>query len=233
MVLNFERIAADFAKIEKSGEPKVRVGIVGEIYIKYSPLGNNNLEDFLFSEGAETVVPGLIDFLIFKINNRDVDVDLYGGLKLKKVLVGLFQRYAEKCQKAMIEAVKKHPGFRAPNPFSSIKELAKDYLGPGNKMGEGWLLTGEMLELIHEGTSNIVCAQPFGCLPNHIVGKGMIRRLKDDYPESNIVAIDYDPGATKINQENRIKLMLANAKRKMKTETAKPSGRVYEKQHIG
>ena len=213
MVKNFRRIVADFSSIERMGEPKMRVGIVGEIYIKYSPLGNNNLEEFLLSEGAEPVVPGLIDFLIFKINNRDVDVDLYGGARLKKAVVGIFQRYVEKCQKAMIEAVKKDSDFRAPSPFSSIRELAKDYLGPGNKMGEGWLLTGEMLELIHEGTNNIICTQPFGCLPNHIVGKGMIRRLKDDYPESNIVAIDYDPGATKINQENRIKLMLANAKR--------------------
>jgi predicted nucleotide-binding protein (sugar kinase/HSP70/actin superfamily) len=137
MVKNFERITADFSRIERKGEPKVRVGIVGEIYVKYSPLGNNNLEEFLLSEGAEPVVPGLIDFLIFKINNRYVDVDLYGGKKLKKAVVDIFQRYVEKCQRAMIEAVRKTPDFRAPNPFSSIKELAKDYLGPGNKMGEG------------------------------------------------------------------------------------------------
>ena len=242
MVKYFDLVVADFAKIPRQGEPKVRVGIVGEIYIKYSPLGNNNLEDFLLSEGAEPVVPGLIDFLIFKIYNRDVDVDLYGGAMLKKAVVGIFQRYVEKCQKAMIDAVKKSSDFRAPNPFSSIKELAKDYLGAGNKMGEGWLLTGEMLELIHDGTSNIVCAQPFGCLPNHVVGKGMVRKLKDDYPESNIVAIDYDPGATKINQENRIKLMLANAKRRDKPsheeknevvqEDEKSSGSVYERQNI-
>lgn len=190
MVKNFDLIVSDFSKIERRNERKIRVGIVGEIYVKYSPLGNNNLEEFLLSEGAEVVVPGLIDFLIFKINNRDVDVELYGGSRLKKAVVGVLQRYAEKCQRAMIDAVKKCPEFRAPSPFSAIKNLAEKYLGPGNKMGEGWLLTGEMLELIHEGTSNIVCTQPFGCLPNHIVGKGMIRRLKDDYPESNIVAID-------------------------------------------
>lgn len=218
MVKNFDLIVSDFLKIKRRKEQKIRVGIVGEIYVKYSPLGNNNLEEFLLSEGAEVVVPGLIDFLIFKINNRDVDVGLYGGLKLKKALVGILQRYTEKCQRAMIDAVKKCPEFRAPSPFSAIRDLAKNYLGPGNKMGEGWLLTGEMLELIHEGTSNIVCTQPFGCLPNHIVGKGMIRRLKDDYPESNIVAIDYDPGATAINQENRIKLMLANARDRIRTD---------------
>lgn len=212
-VKNLERIAADFAEIELDGKKKPRVGVVGEIYIKYSPLGNNNLEDFLLSEGAEPVVPGLVDFIIFKINNRDVDVDLYGGKKIKKFVVRLLQRYIEKYQNAMISAVKKYPRFYAPKPFSHLRDLAKAYLGLGNKMGEGWLLTAEMLELIESGIHNIVCTQPFGCLPNHIVGKGMIRRLKDDYPHSNIVAIDYDPGATRINQENRIKLMLSNAVR--------------------
>ncbi len=213
MVKNFDLIAKDFAAIPVSGPPKTRVGVVGEIYVKYSPLGNNNLEAFLLSEGTEPVVPGLVDFVIFKIYNRDVDVDLYGGSRLKKLVVRALQGYVEKCQAAMIEAIKRYPRFRAPEPFSHLKELAADYLGPGNKMGEGWLLTAEMLELIESGTENIVCTQPFGCLPNHIVGKGMIRKIKDNHPEANIVAIDYDPSATKINQENRIKLMLANSRR--------------------
>lgn len=215
---NFDMIVADFAKIERIVTPRPRVGVVGEIYVKYSPLGNNNLEQFLQDEGAEVVVPGLVDFVIFKIYNRDADVDLYGGPKLKKMVVGALQKYVEKCQQAMIDAVKKCPEFRPPSPFSHLREKAEGYLGMGNKMGEGWLLTAEMLELIEDGTNNIVCTQPFGCLPNHIVGKGMIRRLKDDYPSSNIVAIDYDPGATKINQENRIKLMLANAGRMEKAK---------------
>ena len=223
---NFDLIVADFAKIERVVTPKPRVGVVGEIYVKYSPLGNNNLEQFLQDEGAEVVVPGLVDFVIFKIYNRDADVDLYGGMKLKKMIVGALQGYVEKCQQAMIDAVKKCPEFRPPSPFSHLKEKAAGYLGMGNKMGEGWLLTAEMLELIEDGTNNIVCTQPFGCLPNHIVGKGMIRRLKDDYPQSNIVAIDYDPGATKINQENRIKLMLANAGRMEKAKAA-----AEEKEH--
>jgi len=215
---NFDLIVDDFAKIERIVTPRPRVGVVGEIYVKYSPLGNNNLEQFLQDEGAEVVVPGLVDFVIFKIYNRDADVDLYGGMKLKKMVVGALQKYVEKCQQAMIDAVKKCPEFRPPSPFSHLKEKAAGYLGMGNKMGEGWLLTAEMLELIEDGTNNIVCTQPFGCLPNHIVGKGMIRRLKDDYPNSNIVAIDYDPGATRINQENRIKLMLANAGRMEKAK---------------
>ena len=211
---NMEQIAADFGKIELvSRRNKPRVGIVGEIYVKYAPLGNNGLEQFLLDEGCEPVVPGLTDFLIFKINNRAVDVDLYHGSKIKKLAVGIFQRYIEGLQRDMIEAVKTQPSFRPMGSFSDLQRLIRGYLGYGNKMGEGWLLTAEMLELIHTGASNIVCTQPFGCLPNHVVGKGMIRRLKDDYPDSNIVAIDYDPGATKINQENRIKLMIANAAR--------------------
>ena len=216
----FAQICGDFAAIPVQGEPKVRVGVVGEIYIKYSPLGNNNLEQFLLSEGAEPVVPGLTDFIIFKIYNREVDVNIYGGKWIKKKVCQLFKGYVEKCQKAMIAAMSKG-GFRAPGTFEDLRRLIQGYLGEGNKMGEGWLLTAEMLELIHSGTPNIVCTQPFGCLPNHIVGKGMIRKLKDDYPFSNIVAIDYDPGATKINQENRIKLMLANAKGLARQEAEK------------
>ena len=205
-------ITADFAKIDRKDEgKKPRVGIVGEIYVKYAPLGNNGLEDFLLSEGCEPVVPGLTDFMIFKINNRVVDVDLYHGSKLKKLLAGIFQRYLEGLQRNMIESVKTQSTLRPMGSFSDLQQLVQGYLGYGNKMGEGWLLTAEMLELINTGTNNIVCTQPFGCLPNHVVGKGMIRRLKDDYPDSNIVAIDYDPGATKINQENRIKLMISNA----------------------
>ena len=206
-------ICADFAQISLTGERKVRVGIVGEIYVKFAPLGNNNLEDFLLSEGCEPVVPGLTDFLLFKIDNRVEDVGLYGGSFLKLRLATVFRRYIEGLQQCMIDAVKTQPKFHVMAPFSELKASVKGYLGYGNKMGEGWLLTAEMIELIHAGVPNIVCTQPFGCLPNHIVGKGMIRRLKDDFPASNIVAIDYDPGATKINQENRIKLMLANARR--------------------
>ena len=212
MRANFDAICADFAAIPVAGEPKIRVGVVGDMYVKFAPLGNNNLEKFLLSEGVEPVVPGLTDFIIFKIYNRVADVDLYGGKWIKKAACKAFMAYIEGCQQDMIEALKHSGRFRAPGTFRQLHSLVHGYLGDGNKMGEGWLLTAEMLELIHSGTNNIVCTQPFGCLPNHIVGKGMIRKLKDDYPYSNIVAIDYDAGATKINQENRIKLMLANAK---------------------
>ncbi|MBO5340305.1 MAG: 2-hydroxyacyl-CoA dehydratase [Oscillospiraceae bacterium] len=208
----FDEICADFAAIPVAGEPKVRVGVVGEIYVKFSSLCNNDLEQFLLSEGAEPVVPGLTDFMIFKIYNRVADVELYGGKWIKKALCTVGMKYIEACQRDMIGALERSGRFRAPGTFANLHRMISGYLGDGNKMGEGWLLTAEMLELIHSGTPNIVCAQPFGCLPNHIVGKGMLRKIKDDYPMSNVVAIDYDPGATRINQENRIKLMLANAR---------------------
>ncbi|MCD8086747.1 MAG: 2-hydroxyacyl-CoA dehydratase [Clostridiales bacterium] len=217
----FDEIIADFAAIPVDlSQEKIRVGVVGEIYVKFSALGNNHLEEFLLSEGTEPVVPGLTDFMIFKIFNRVTDCNIYGGSFAKKEVCTFFMGYIEKCQHDMIDALEKSGRFRAPGDFAQLRELAKDYLGEGCKMGEGWLLTAEMLELIHSGTNNIVCTQPFGCLPNHIVGKGMIRALKDNYPESNIVAIDYDPSATKINQENRIKLMLANGKAMAKKRQA-------------
>ena len=209
---NFQKIVDDFASLPVNRVPKVRVGIVGEIYIKYAPLGNNNLEEFLLSEDCEPVVPGLVDFIIFKCDNRVEDHKLYGGRTVEALGAGVLEKYCRKLQRDMIAAVKRHPEFRAPCTFDHIKELVRDYLGYGNKMGEGWLLTGEMLELIDSGITNIVCTQPFGCLPNHVVGKGMVRKIKDQQPQANIVCIDYDPGATRINQENRIKLMLANAR---------------------
>ena len=226
MQAGFKEICDAFkaVPVENFGS-KVRVGVVGEIYVKFSSLGNNQLEKFLLSEGAEPVVPGLTDFLIFKIFNREVDVDIYGGKWIKKKVCQIFKGYVEQCQRDMIDALNNSHYFKAPGTFEDLHRLVHGYLGEGCKMGEGWLLTAEMLELIHSGTPNIVCAQPFGCLPNHIVGKGMVRRLKDDYPDSNIVAIDYDPSATKINQENRIKLMLANGKAMAKRRAAQEAAK--------
>ncbi|MEX1376033.1 MAG: 2-hydroxyglutaryl-CoA dehydratase [Eubacteriales bacterium] len=210
---NLAQITKDFAKIEKRDEKKVRVGIVGEIYVKYAPLGNNNLEEFLANEGCEVVVPGLLDFLIFKADNRVDDVDIYGGSSIKKYLVNKFIDFMLYLQRIMKNIIEENSSYVPVTQYKELKSLiTKDYVGYGNKMGEGWLLTAEMLDLCHMGVNNIVCTQPFGCLPNHIAGKGMIRKIKENNPDSNIVAIDYDPGATKVNQENRIKLMLANAK---------------------
>ena len=209
---NFNAIADDFASIPVHRVPKVRVGVVGEIYVKFAPLGNNNLEEFLRSEDCEPVVPGLTDFILFKCDNRVEDHKLYGGKTATYIGAGFLMKYVRRIQNDMIAAVRRHPEFRAPCTFDHLKKLVKGYLGYGNKMGEGWLLTGEMLELIDSGICNIVCTQPFGCLPNHVAGKGMVRKIKSNHPEANIVCIDYDPGATRINQENRIKLMLANAR---------------------
>ncbi len=209
------KITKDFTMIAVNHEKKVKVGIVGEIYVKYSALGNNNLEDFLLSQGCEVNVPGLMGFVLFKTDNRLEDIRLYGGKKLKKAAMGLLMKYMLHIEKCIKSAAKAYGSFTAPESYMHLKQLIKPVMGYGCKMGEGWLLTAEMMELIENGYGNIVCAQPFGCLPNHIVGKGMVRKLREIYPESNIVPIDYDPGATQVNQENRIKLMLAVARENM------------------
>ena len=223
MQAGFKEICDAFkaVPVENFGS-KVRVGVVGEIYVKFSSLGNNQLEKFLLSEGAEPVVPGLTDFLIFKIFNREVDVNIYGGKWIKKKVCQIFKGYVEQCQRDMIDALNNSHYFKAPGTFEDLHRLVHGYLGEGCKMGEGWLLTAEMLELIHSGTPNIVCAQPFGCLPNHIVGKGMVNKIRALYPASNITPIDYDPSATKVNQENRIKLMLAVAKERLNNPVQEP-----------
>ncbi len=214
----YKDILADFAAIPRSAEKKVRVGIVGEIFVKFSPLGNNELEKFLLSENAEVVMPGLIDFCMFTCCNSVTDAKLLGMKKGKGLVFGLALKYFEKKQKDIIDLINAQGVFDPPTPFSHVIKLADGLISHGAKMGEGWLLTAEMAELIEEGVNNIVCAQPFGCLPNHIVGKGMMKPLKEKYPNANIVAVDYDAGATKINQENRIKLMLSNAKTEQEAE---------------
>lgn len=208
----YDEILADFAKIPKTGEKKIRVGIVGEIYVKYSPLGNNNLESFLLSEGAEVVVPGLLDFCMYCVYNGLVDQKLYGGSRTKYQISQFAYRYLLKKQKDVIAAIERQGVFQAQTPFDKTITLSEPYISHGVKMGEGWLLTAEILELIDEGVRNVICTQPFGCLPNHIVAKGMIRSIKEQNPDANLVAVDYDPGASAVNQQNRIKLMLANAK---------------------
>ena len=201
----------DFEKIPYTPAEKVKVGVVGEIYIKYSPLGNNDLEKFLQSEGAEVVVPGLLDFIIFMCDHHVVDTQLYHIAYKKYIGSGALEVFLKKMQKIIIDSYK-DSRFRAPAPFDHTKANSRAYVSPANKMGEGWLLTAEMIELVESGVKNIVCAQPFGCLPNHIVGKGMIRKIRQVYEDANIVAIDYDPGATRVNQENRIQIMLSTAK---------------------
>ena len=209
---NLERIADEFDAIEREHEKKTRVGIVGEIYVKYASLGNNNLEAFLREQDCEYMVPGIMGFALFKTDNRLEDIKLYGGNPLKYAVCSILKRFLTHMETILIETIKKHPSFVPPSSFEHTKSLVKDVIGYGSKMGEGWLLTAEMIELTENGYANIVCTQPFGCLPNHICGKGMIRKIRELYPNANIVPIDYDPSATRVNQENRIRLMLCVAR---------------------
>ena len=208
-----DEIVGAFAAVPLYKKDKVRVGIVGEIYVKFAPLGNNNLEAFLLKENAEPVVPGLLDFLLYTIDTGIEDYIRYGGKLLKPIITKYLMHVFTGIQKDMIRAIKRAGCFHAPSSFSRTKELAGQVIDYGVKMGEGWLLTGEMMALIDEGVNNIVCTQPFGCLPNHVCGRGMMRRIKKFHPDANIVAIDYDASATRVNQENRLKLMLATAQK--------------------
>ena len=212
---NYTEIVKDFAKIPRINEQKIKVGVVGEIFVKYSPLGNNNLEKFLISEGAEVVVPGLMDFCLYCLVNGIIDTELYGTGKIRSFGSKFLYKMLLKKTGDIIEIIKNNSDFLPPTLFSKTLSLCDGFIGKGTKMGEGWLLCAEMLELAHMGVNNIVCTQPFGCLPNHIAGKGMMKPIKEKHPEVNIVAIDYDAGATAINQENRIKLMLSTAKANM------------------
>ncbi len=209
---NYGKIVRDFDRIAREEVRKPRVGIVGEIYVKYSPLANNNLDDFLVREGAEVNAPGLVDFCMYCVYNNMADTRLYGIKKLRYPMVKLAYGFLLQKQKDLIDAVQENSQFEPPTPFDHTVSLVEGYIKVGAKMGEGWLLTAEMLELADKGVRNIVCTQPFGCLPNHICGKGMMKPIKEKNPDINIVAVDYDPGATAVNQENRIKLMLANTK---------------------
>lgn len=210
---HYRAILKDFATIERTKEQKPKVGIVGEIYVKYSPLANNQLSEFLISEGCEPNVPGLLDFVLYCASDAVNDAALYGKKSKKTLAYGVGYDVLYKFQKQQIQIIQEHGEFEPPHDFEHLRHYADKYIHQGVKMGEGWLITAEMAALAESGTRNIICTQPFGCLPNHIVAKGMSRVIKEAYPEANIVAIDYDPGATRVNQENRIKLMLANAKK--------------------
>lgn len=215
---NLRDIARSFEALPRTGEEKIKVGIVGEIYVKFSSMGNNHLERFLLEQGCEVDVPGLMGFLDYCVEVRIDDINLYGGSKKEKWIYTRIMDLLTHYEKVIAKAVRANSGYRPSELFRSSKAQLNGLLGYGCKMGEGWLLPAEMIELIESGVNNIVCVQPFGCLPNHIVGKGPIHALRERYPKANIVPIDYDPSATKVNQENRLKLMLSVAKENM-TET--------------
>ncbi len=210
IVEDFDNIAID----ETLRKP--RVGIVGEILVKFSPLANNEIVKLLESEGAEAVVPDLLDFLQYCFYNQIYKAENLGTSKrtARACKIGIWA--LDYLRGSMISALNASKHFTAPVSIYKLAEYAKDTVSLGNQTGEGWFLTGEMIELIHSDVPNIVCAQPFGCLPNHVVGKGVIKSLRRRFPESNIVAIDYDPGASEVNQLNRIKLMLSTAFKNIK-----------------
>ena len=215
-----KEIIRDFDSIPLLDIKKPRVGIVGEILVKFSPAGNNHLVELLESEGAEAVVPDLIDFMLYCFYNQLYKADHLGMSKktARNSKLGIWA-IEHILRSTATKEFRRSKHFTPPTPIQEIAEFAEPIVSIGNQTGEGWFLTGEMVELIHDGVPNIVCTQPFGCLPNHVVGKGVIKALRKAYPASNIVAIDYDPGASEVNQLNRIKLMLSTAQKNLKAET--------------
>ncbi|MFA9376918.1 MAG: acyl-CoA dehydratase activase-related protein [Lachnotalea sp.] len=208
-------IVRDFDKLPITDEVKPKVGVVGEILVKFLPAANNYLVELLESEGAEAVVPDLIDFFLYSFKNTEFKANELGFKKSAALKGRLGIKAIEFLRGATTRALKESKNFTTPSSIDDLAAMASPIVSLGNQTGEGWFLTGEMLELIHSGTNNIVCAQPFACLPNHVVGKGVIKTLRQQYPLSNIVAIDYDPGASEVNQLNRIKLMLSTANKNL------------------
>ena len=212
---NIRSIVKEFDEIELLDIKKPRVGIVGEILVKFMPAANNYLVDLLEAEGAEAVMPDLMGFLLYCAENANFKKDYLGASKKSAFINNSVIKLLEWFRKGAKQALKESKRFTPPATIQETANLAKDLVSLGNQTGEGWLLTGEMIELIRNGASNIVCCQPFACLPNHIVGKGVIKELRAAFPEANIIAVDYDPGASEVNQLNRIKLMLATANKNL------------------
>lgn len=215
---NVKGIIRDFDTLKRVDVKKPKVGIVGEILVKFSPLANNHIVELLEAEGAEAVMPDLMDFLLYCFYNNNFKAEHLGTKKSTAYLcnagIALLEYFRKTAKKELAASVH----FTPPSSIDKLADMAKGFVSLGNQTGEGWFLTGEMLELIHSGVNNIICTQPFGCLPNHIVGKGVIKELRKNYPQSNIIAVDYDPGASEVNQLNRIKLMLSTAQKNLKKE---------------
>ena len=215
---NIKGIIRDFDRLERRDIKKPKVGIVGEILVKFSPLANNHIVELLEAEGAEAVMPDLMDFLLYCFYNQNFKVSHLGMKKSKATVGNLGIKALEWFRSPASKAFEQSKHFDPPAHIEDLGKMASEIVSLGNQTGEGWFLTGEMLELIHSGAGNIVCTQPFACLPNHVVGKGVIKELRRRHPESNIVAIDFDPGASEVNQLNRIKLMLSTAFKNLEKE---------------
>jgi len=214
---NLRQIVADFDSLELTSEQKPKVGVVGEILVKYHPTANNDIVALLENEGCEAVVPDLIDFFLYSLYNTKYQAKYLGGKRKTSAICQMIIGYIEMYRKPMKTALNASTRFSAPEKISRLGKMAEPIVSLCNQTGEGWFLSAEMIELIHQGTQNIICTQPFACLPNHITGKGVLKELKNRHPLANIVAIDYDPGASEVNQLNRIKLMLATARKNQDT----------------
>lgn len=209
---NLQAIGADFAAIPVQKTPKVKVAVVGELFLKYSPPGNNHLEEFLAEQDCEVFMPSMLGFGVYKTNGALEDLRLYGGKPVKKLIMEIVMKFLFRVEDMLIRNIEAYDCFTAPERVNDLKKRADGVIGIGNSMGEGWYLAAEMLELAEHGYENIVCVQPFGCLPCHVSIKGMMNKVRRIDPRVNAVDIEYDSGATKVNQENRIKLMLAVAR---------------------
>ena len=213
-ISNINKMIGEFNRLEITNEKKPKVGIVGEILVKYDPAANNHVAELLEKEGAEVVIPDLTDFMMYSFKNARAKAEKLSKSRLTAFICEMGISYIESYRKYIrmaLEATR----FIVPEKIEDIIEYAEKYVDLGNQYGEGWLLTGEMVELIESGVENIVCVQPFGCLPNHITGKGVIKAIRNSYDRANIIPIDYDASASEVNQFNRIKLMLSQAKRNM------------------
>ena len=211
------QIVKDYDELPLTNEKKPKVGVVGEILVKYHPDANNNIVDIIEKEGGEAVVLDLIDFFMYSMYNKKFNYEklsgTYKAYKLNQLGIDLVEWFRKPMRKALRESKR----FDEPSHIEHTAEEASQIASLGNQCGEGWLLTGEMIELIKQGASNIACLQPFACLPNHVTGKGMLKALRERFPKANIVAIDYDPGASDTNQLNRIKLMMSTAHMNLKS----------------
>ncbi len=209
---NLQMIVRDFEQIAVREQKKPRVGLVGEIFVKYHPTANNNMVAFIEESGAEMVIPGLTEFFLYCAYGGESNFRYLSGGHVQRAIGGFFIKYIEHYHNDMRSALNGSKRFRAPATIREMAGKIDSILSPCNRSGEGWLLTAEMVDMIEEGACNIICMQPFACLPNHLTGKGMIKVLKERYPRTNVVTVDYDPGSSEVNQINRITLMLERAK---------------------
>lgn len=220
---NIHQMVKEFDEIEITDEVKPRVGVVGEILVKYHPTANNDIVTVLEQEGAEAVVPELTNFFLYGLYDAKYKQEYFGHSAFSTFINDKVVRFIELFRKDANTALKNSKHFVPIADIKTLAKLAEPIISLGNQTGEGWFLTAELVELIHSGVNNTVCVQPFACLPNHITGKGVIKELRRRFPQSYIVAVDYDPGASEVNQLNRIKLMLSVAHKNLHRQPSQPT----------